>query len=53
MTKGNPEAPAFVPRRRGAYRWNVILRAPDPPDILRDFTLGEGWEVDIDPVSLA
>jgi primosomal protein N' (replication factor Y) len=46
-------APAFIPRRRGAFRWNIILRAPDPADILRDFTLGEGWEVDIDPVSLA
>ncbi|HWO94372.1 MAG TPA: primosomal protein N', partial [Dehalococcoidia bacterium] len=46
-------APAYVPRWRGQWRWHVVLRAPDPPDVLRSFALGEGWEVDIDPVSLA
>ncbi len=49
-------APAYVPLRRGQWRWLVLLRVAadgDPSAIVRDLTLGEGWEIDIDPATLA
>ena len=45
-------APAFVPRLRGRWRWNVVLRGSDPSRVLRDLPLPRGWTVDVDPISL-
>jgi len=44
--------PCFIERIRGRYRWQVILRGPDPARLLADLTLPLGWQVDIDPVNL-
>ena len=44
-------APAYVPRRAGRWRFNVILRGPDPRGIL-DGDPGLPWSVDVDPESL-
>jgi primosomal protein N' (replication factor Y) len=45
-------APCFFQRVRGKYRWQVVLRAEDPYEILHQATMGPGWRVDVDPVSL-
>ena len=45
-------APAFVPRLRGRWRWNVVLRGSDPSALLHDLPLPRGWTVDVDPISL-
>jgi len=45
-------APAFVPRVRGRWRWNVVLRGADPVALIRDMQLPRGWTVDVDPASL-
>lgn len=45
-------APAFVPRIRGRWRWNVILRGGDPVIVLREMALPRGWTVDVDPASV-
>ena len=45
-------APAFVPRLRGRWRWNVVLRGSDPAALLRDLPLPRGWTADVDPISL-
>jgi len=45
-------APAFFARYRGYYRWQIILRAPQPALILRSISIPFGWRVDIDPVSM-
>ncbi|MDO8614781.1 MAG: primosomal protein N' [Dehalococcoidia bacterium] len=45
-------SPAFVPRLRGRWRWNVVLRGNDPAAVLRDTALPRGWTADVDPVSL-
>jgi primosomal protein N' (replication factor Y) len=45
-------APAFVPRVRGRWRWNIILRGADPAVLLRDVPLPRGWTVDVDPISV-
>ncbi|HET9201268.1 MAG TPA: primosomal protein N', partial [Dehalococcoidia bacterium] len=45
-------APAYVPRSRGRYRWELLLKGIEPSEILDQATLGQSWSVDVDPVSL-
>lgn len=45
-------APAFFARRRGYYRWHILVRHADPPTFLRSVGIPPGWRVDIDPVSI-
>src|SRR5438093_451784 len=45
-------APAFVPRVRGRWRWNVVLRGADPVALIREMQFPRGWTVDVDPASL-
>jgi primosomal protein N' (replication factor Y) len=44
-------APCFFARVAGQYRWQVVLRGPDPLSILRGKPLND-WRVEVDPVSL-
>ena len=44
--------PAFVPRVRGHYRWQLVLCGADLNDFLADLALPRGWIVDIDPVGV-
>lgn len=45
-------APAFFERFRGYYRWQILVRAPDPALLLRGLNIPFGWRVDVDPVSV-
>jgi len=45
-------APCFVTRVQGRYRWQIVVRAPRPQDLLRYVTFPLGWQVNVDPVSL-
>ena len=45
-------SPAFIQRLRGRFRWQIILRGPDPSHLLAEVPLPQGWAVDIDPASL-
>jgi primosomal protein N' (replication factor Y) len=45
-------APAFFAKYRGYYRWQVLLRAPNPAEILHRLTIPFGWRIDIDPASV-
>lgn len=44
-------APAYVPRRGGRWRFNVVLRGSDPRALLGGDP-GVPWSVDVDPESL-
>jgi primosomal protein N' (replication factor Y) (superfamily II helicase) len=44
-------APAYVARRAGRWRWNVVLRGDRPLDLL-DPIPGAPWSIDVDPDSL-
>jgi primosomal protein N' (replication factor Y) len=44
-------APAYIARRSDRWRWNVVLRGPDPAALL-DGGLDPPWSVDVDPESL-
>lgn len=43
--------PCFFNRQNGLYRWQIVLRGPNPVEILRNRPLGE-WRVEIGPTSL-
>jgi primosomal protein N' (replication factor Y) (superfamily II helicase) len=43
--------PCFFSKINGIYRWQVILRGPDPVSLLRGPGLS-GWRVEVEPVSL-
>jgi primosomal protein N' (replication factor Y) (superfamily II helicase) len=47
-------APAFLERLRGRYRWQIIVRSPDPRPLLRALApsdLPRGWSIDVDPAT--
>ncbi len=47
-------APAFIERLRNTYRWQMIVRGPDPRAVIAALApgeLGPGWTIDIDPLS--
>jgi primosomal protein N' (replication factor Y) len=44
-------APAYVARRAGRWRWNVVLRGDRPLELV-DPPPGAPWSVDVDPDSL-
>lgn len=43
--------PCFFARASGLYRWQVILRGPQPESLLRGKNLAE-WRIEVEPVSL-
>lgn len=45
-------APAFFARHRNFYRWQILVRGPDPARLLRGLDIPFGWRVDVDPVSV-
>ncbi len=44
-------APCFFERQAGRYRWQLLIRGRRPLDALND-PLPDGWQVDVDPVSV-
>jgi primosomal protein N' (replication factor Y) len=44
-------APAYIARRAGRWRWNVVLRGDDPAALLEG-TVAPPWSADVDPESL-
>jgi primosomal protein N' (replication factor Y) len=44
-------APCFFARLGGLYRWQIILRGPDPASLLRGRSLAD-WRIEVNPPSL-
>ncbi|KPK22698.1 MAG: hypothetical protein AMK69_19250 [Nitrospira bacterium SG8_3] len=44
-------APCFYTRLDGQYRWQIILRGPDPVSLLANRKLGD-WRVEVNPQAL-
>lgn len=44
-------APCFFARQDDAYRWQIILRGPNPQNLLRGKELKD-WKIEINPASL-
>jgi primosomal protein N' (replication factor Y) (superfamily II helicase) len=45
-------APCFFSRVDRLYRWQLLLRSPDPTPALLGLDFPRGWYVDIDPVDI-
>jgi len=43
--------PSFFAKENGVYRWQIVVRGPDPASFLRDVKLSD-WRIEIDPISL-
>lgn len=43
--------PSFFSKVDGVYRWQIIVRGPDPASLLRDIKLTD-WRIEVEPVSL-
>ena len=43
--------PSFFSKVDGVYRWQIVVRGPDPVSLLRDIKLND-WRIEIDPISL-
>jgi primosomal protein N' (replication factor Y) len=43
--------PCFFAKENGEYRWQVVLRGPDPAAVLRDLRLND-WRVEVDPINI-
>jgi len=37
---------------RDEYRWQIMIRHPDPASLVRELKLGMTWRSDIDPLNL-
>jgi primosomal protein N' (replication factor Y) len=45
-------APAYFARRQRRYRWQVLVRTPDPRALLADLEVPADFLVDVDPASV-
>lgn len=45
-------APCFFTRENNVFRWQVLLRGPDPSPALDGMDIPKGWYVDVDPVEV-
>jgi primosomal protein N' (replication factor Y) len=43
-------APCFFGKIAGEYRWQIVVRSPDPAALARDKVF-KGWYIDVDPMS--
>lgn len=43
--------PCFFSKLRGEYRWQIVLRGPNPVEVLQGQRF-DGWRVEVDPTSL-
>jgi len=43
--------PCFFTKISGLYRWQIVLRGPEPESLVRNIKL-DGWRVEVRPVSL-
>ena len=45
-------APCFFTRENNIFRWQLLLRGPDPTPALEGLDIPKGWYVDVDPVEV-
>ncbi|NJN79742.1 MAG: primosomal protein N', partial [Anaerolineales bacterium] len=44
-------APCFFAKENGEYRWQIVLRSPEPASLIKEMRLTD-WRIEIDPISL-
>lgn len=51
-TEINAPVPCFYGRLNGLYRWQIVLRGPEPSRIFAGFAVPRGWQIDVDPADM-
>ena len=51
QTKLIGPVPSFFSKVDDLYRWQIVVRSPDPVSLLRDIKITD-WRIEIDPISL-
>jgi primosomal protein N' (replication factor Y) len=41
--------PAYFSRIRGEWRWQILVKGPNPLQLIRDHHPGSEWIVEVDP----
>ena len=41
--------PAYFSKLRGEYRWQILIKGPNPIDLIRDHPPGPDWIVEVNP----
>jgi primosomal protein N' (replication factor Y) len=44
--------PPYFARIRGEYRWQLLIKGPDPLQLVRDHPPGAGWIVEVNPPTI-
>lgn len=44
--------PAYPPRLRGTWRWQLVVRGPEPRQLVDKIELPPAWVMDVDPASV-
>ena len=44
-------SPAYPPKIRGKYRWQVVLKGNQPKRIINNLRIPTGWVIDVDPAN--
>jgi primosomal protein N' (replication factor Y) len=44
--------PAYPSRLKGHYRWHIVMRGPEPRNLLDRINVPTGWTIDVDPIAL-
>jgi primosomal protein N' (replication factor Y) len=43
--------PCFFAKENGEYRWQIVLRGPDPASVIRDLRI-TNWRIEVEPLDL-
>lgn len=43
--------PCFFAKENGEYRWQIVLRGPDPAVVVRDLRIND-WRIEVEPLDL-
>lgn len=43
--------PCFFAKENGQYRWQIVVRSPNPVSLLKDLKLND-WRIEIEPINL-
>jgi len=43
--------PSYYPKKHGYWCWQIVLRGPNPQNLLKDLPI-KSWQIEIDPLSL-
>jgi primosomal protein N' (replication factor Y) (superfamily II helicase) len=44
--------PALITKKGGKYHYNILIKAENPREKLKEIEIPDGWKIDVDPISI-